>query len=506
MARRSSSSPFPSLPVVAWQPGLPVHGSSTWVVVVGDEDGLPAAAKEAGGRLGVDLDRLLEVQRATGFTPTAGATAAYPLLTGEVTEILLVGAGAGTAKELRHAGAAIARFGRGKDELTTVVAEGINDAALQAFAEGVVLGSFSYTQKTVDAGKPAVGTVTLTDGSADTRQPAIDRGVVIGRTGWLARQLAITPSNEKDPAWLAARATEVAAATGLEVTVWDEKKLAADGFGGILAVGQGSTRPPRLIRLDYVPKGATKKTPYVVLVGKGITYDTGGLSLKPREGMVSMKRDMTGGGSVIATLSALRDLGANVRVTGLVCAAENMPSGTAYRPDDVIRHFGGRTTEVKNTDAEGRLVLADGLAYAVQELKPDVLVDIATLTGAIKVSLGAMLYGGMFATDDALADNLADAGRMSGEELWRMPLPAEYEDLISTPIADSVNSSKGPGSITAALFLKAFAGDLPWAHLDLSSIAESPADRFEYSVGATGAGARLLSTWLASDTPTSGIR
>ena len=503
MARRSSSSPFPSLPAIAWQPGLPVHGSPTWVVVVGAE--LPAAAKEAGERLGVDLERLLEVQRETGFTPTAGATAAYPLLTGDVTEVLLVGAGDGSAKDLRHAGAAIARFGRGKAELTTVVAEGIDDAALQAFAEGVVLGSFTYTQKTVDPGKPAVGTVTLTDGSAAARQDVIDRGIVIGRTGWLARQFAITPSNEKDPAWLAARATEVAAATGLVATVWDEQKLAADGFGGILAVGQGSTRPPRFIRLDYAPAGATKKTPYVVLVGKGITYDTGGLSLKPREGMVSMKRDMTGGGSVIATMSALRDLGANVRVTGLICAAENMPSGSAYRPDDVIRHFGGRTTEVKNTDAEGRLVLADGLAYAVQELKPDVLVDIATLTGAIKVSLGAMLYGGMFSTDDALADNLADAGRVSGEELWRMPLPAEYEDLISTPIADSVNSSKGPGSITAALFLKAFAGDLPWAHLDLSSIAESPADNFEYSIGATGAGARLLSTWLASETPTAGI-
>jgi leucyl aminopeptidase len=149
--------------------------------------------------------------------------------------------------------------------------------------------------------------------------------------------------------------------------------------------------------------------------------------------------------------------------------------------------------------------MADGLAYAVQELKPDVLVDIATLTGAIKVSLGSMLYGGLFATDDALADNLADAGRVSGEELWRMPLPAEYEELIATPIADSVNSSKGPGSITAALFLKAFAGDVPWAHLDLSSIAESPAERFEYSTGATGAGARLLTTWLTSDTPTSGI-
>jgi leucyl aminopeptidase len=489
---------------VTWQPGLPVHGAPTWVIVVG-EGGLPAAGKEAGKRLGVDIDRLLEAQQATGFTPSAGATAAYPLLSGDVTEILLVGAGDGTAKDLRHAGAAIARFGRGKNELTTVVAEGIDDAALQAFAEGVVLGSFTYTLKTVDPGKPVLTRLTLTDGSNAARQPVLDRGVVIGRTGWLARQLAITPSNEKDPAWLADRATELAASTGLQVTVWDEKKLAADGFGGILAVGQGSTRPPRFIRLDYVPDGASEDTPYVVLVGKGITYDTGGLSLKPREGMVSMKRDMTGGGSVIATLSALRELGAQVKVTGLICAAENMPSGSAYRPDDVIRHYGGRTTEVKNTDAEGRLVMADGLAYAVKELKPDVVVDIATLTGAIKVSLGSMLYGGIFATDDALADNLADAGRVSGEELWRMPLPAEYEELIATPIADSVNSSKGPGSITAALFLKAFAGDVPWAHLDLSSIAESPADRFEYSIGATGAGARLLTTWLTSDTPTSGI-
>ncbi|MFI7064061.1 leucyl aminopeptidase family protein [Kribbella sp. NPDC050124] len=489
---------------MAWQPGLPLHGASTWVIVVGDS-GLPSAAKDAGERLGVDLSRLLEVQQATGFSPTAGATASYPLLTGEVTEILLVGAGDGSAKDVRHAGAAIARFGRGKDDLTTIVADGIDDAVLQAFAEGVVLGSFSYTQKTVDPGKPVVARVTVTDGSDDDRQIELDRGAVIGRTGWLARQFATTPSNEKDPAWLAARATELAAESGLEVTVWDEKQLAADGFGGILAVGKGSTRPPRFIRLDYVPVGADDDTPYVVLVGKGITYDTGGLSLKPRESMVSMKRDMTGGGSVIATLSALRELGAQVRVTGLICAAENMPSGTAYRPDDVIRHYGGRTTEVKNTDAEGRLVLADGLAYAVKELEPDVIVDIATLTGAIKVSLGSMLYGGMFATDDALADNLADAGRVSGEELWRMPLAPEYQELIATPIADSVNSSKGPGSITAALFLKAFAGDIPWAHLDLSSIAESPADRLEYTPGATGAGARLLTTWLTSPTPTAGI-
>jgi leucyl aminopeptidase len=505
VARRSSArNIFPTLPAIVWQPGLPVHGSHTWVIVVG-EAGLPTAAKEAGERLGVDLDRLLEAQRATGFSPTAGATATYPLLSGEVTEVLLVGAGEGSAKDLRHAGAAIARFGRGKDELTTVVAEGIEDDVLQAFAEGVALGSFTFSRKTVDTGRPVVERIVLTDGTEADRAAVLDRGLVIGRTGWLARELATTPSNEKDPAWLAARATEVAGHGGLEVKVWDEKQLAADGFGGILAVGKGSIRPPRFIRLDYTPEGATKDTPYVVLVGKGITYDTGGLSLKPREGMVSMKRDMTGGGSVIATLSALRELGAKIRVTGLVCSAENMPSGTAYRPDDVIRHYGGRTTEVKNTDAEGRLVLADGLAYAVSELKPDAVVDIATLTGAIKVSLGSMLYGGLFATDDALAEQLTAAGETSGERLWRMPLPDLYTDLISTPIADSVNSSKGPGSITAALFLKAFAGELPWAHLDLSSIAESQRDEHEYSLGATGAGARLLTTWLTSENPTAGI-
>ncbi len=505
MARRSSArNIFPTLPAVVWQPGLPVHGSHTWVIVVGEE-GLPTAAKEAGERLGVDLDRLLEAQRGTGFTPAAGATAAYPLLTGEVTEVLLAGAGDGSATDLRHAGAAIARFGRGKDELTTVVAEGIEDEALQGLAEGIVLGSFTFTRKTVDVGKPLVERIVLTDGTEADRADVLARGVVIGRTGWLARELATTPSNEKDPAWMAARATELAGQTGLDVKVWDEKQLEADGFGGILAVGKGSTRPPRLIRLDYTPDGATKDTPYVVLVGKGITYDTGGLSLKPRESMVSMKRDMTGGGSVIATMSALRELGAQVKVTGLICSAENMPSGTAYRPDDVIRHYGGRTTEVKNTDAEGRLVLADGLAYAVNELKPDVLVDVATLTGAIKVSLGSMLYGGLFATNDGLAAQLTGAGEVSGERLWRMPLPDVYTDLISTPIADSVNSSKGPGSITAALFLKAFAADLPWAHLDLSSIAESPRDEFEYSLGATGAGARLLSIWLSGKTPTAGI-
>jgi leucyl aminopeptidase len=499
--RSTAHTALPAGPDTRWSADLPRDAATSWTVTVGDT-GLAGAAEAIGEHLGVDVPKLLEAQVTTGFTPKAGAVAAYPLLSGDARELVLVGAGAGTPADLRKAGGAVARRGRGHQRIVAVVADGTE---VQAFGEGLVLGSFDYNRKSVDPGPPMAGRIVVTDGSGNDHGDALERGLVVGRAGWRARELATTPSNEKTPAWLAARATAVARASGLEITVWDEKRLAADGFGGILAVGLGSTRPPRLIRLDYTPEGAGKDTPYVVLVGKGITFDSGGLSLKPRESMAMMKRDMTGGGSVIATMSALRALGVKVRVTGLVCAAENMPSGTAYRPDDVVRHYGGRTTEVKNTDAEGRMVLADGLAYAAKDLKPDAIVDIATLTGAIRVSLGAMFYGGMFATDDALADNLAEAGEVSGERLWRMPLPDEYVELISTPIADAVNSSGGPGSITAALFLKPFAGDVPWAHLDLSSLAESTSDEFEYAKGPTGVGARLLAAWLASDHPTAGI-
>ncbi len=498
MSRSSAVMPGPAL---SWSGDVPQDAPTLWAVTVG-ASGPAAGAAGLTGRLGAEVGRVLDAVVATGFEPTAGAVASYPLLNGDARELVLVGTGGGTAADLRKAGAAVARRSRGHDRAVAVVAEGTD---VQAFTEGVVLGAFSFHRKTAEPHKPVAPRVVLTDGSGGDQVPAVERGVVIGRAGWLARELASTPSNEKDPSWLADRAVEVAKTGDLEVTVWDEQKLAAEGFGGIVAVGGGSTRPPRLIRLAYTPADVADDTPYVVVVGKGITFDTGGLSLKPRESMVSMKRDMTGGGSVIAAMSVLSELGAQIRVTGLVCAAENMPSGTAYRPDDVVRHYGGRTTEVKNTDAEGRMVLADGLAYAAAELRPDAIVDVATLTGAIKVSLGSMLYGGMYATDDALADNLAEAGELSGERLWRMPLPEEYTELISTPVADAVNSGSGPGSITAALFLKPFAGDVPWAHLDLSSIAESPADEYEYTLGATGAGARLLATWLASDNPVAGV-
>ena len=238
----------------------------------------------------------------------------------------------------------------------------------------------------------------------------------------------------------------------------------------------------------------------MVLVGKGITFDTGGLSIKPGEAMVNMKRDMTGGAVVMSVMAALADVGCPVQVVGLVPAAENAIGGNALRPGDVVRHYGGRTTEVTNTDAEGRLVLADAMAWAVAHLDPAVLVDVATLTGAIKVALGQQV-GGLFANDDALADALLECGTSAGEPLWRFPLASVYEERLSSRVADSDNAGSGPGAIIAALFLQHFAGDVPWAHLDLASTGDAPADRYEWCKGPTGFGARLLLDWLGSRRP-----
>jgi leucyl aminopeptidase len=220
--------------------------------------------------------------------------------------------------------------------------------------------------------------------------------------------------------------------------------------------------------------------------------------------MVNMKRDMTGGGVVMSTMAALADVGCPVRVVGLVAAAENAVGGNALRPGDVVRHYGGRTTEVTNTDAEGRLVLADAMAYAVQEVDPDVLVDIATLTGAIKVALGQQV-GGMFANRDALATVLRDASVAAGEPLWRFPLTDSYEQKLSSSVADADNAPGGPGAIIAALFLQHFVDGRPWAHLDIASVGDSPEDSFEWTAGPSGFGARALLAWLGSDDPLEGI-
>jgi leucyl aminopeptidase len=252
--------------------------------------------------------------------------------------------------------------------------------------------------------------------------------------------------------------------------------------------------------MRYEPEAPPRRTRHVVLVGKGITFDTGGLSLKrPSDSMVAMKTDMAAGGAVIAVMGALRALGVRARVTGIVAAAENMPSGSAQRPGDVLTQYGGTTVEVLNTDAEGRLVLADALAYADSQLAPDYLLDLATLTGAASVGLGKR-HGALYTSDDDLAAALLDAGETSGDRLWRMPLVEDYRAALESSVADVCHVSTDPtfngGSITAALFLREFAGQRRWAHLDIAGPARADSDEHEVTKGATGFGTRLLLRWL----------
>ncbi|GAB6986730.1 leucyl aminopeptidase family protein [Nocardioides pyridinolyticus] len=478
-------------------------------VLPGEADGDPVVlgpgGEELSDVLGIDLLAVLELDRATG---RAGDVTSVPVPFGapddaEPRLVLLVGVGDQRPDDLRRAGAALARATRDRASVATSVPAVAGDEGLEAFVVGAMLGSFGFHWRSAAPEHRPVGRVVLAD-LPDSLTPLLERAVAIGGAGWRSRLLATVPSNLKNPAWLAAQAEQIAAEAGLDVTVRDEAWLAEHGFGGLVGVGQASVSPPRLIRLDYTPRKAGRKTPTVALVGKGITFDTGGLSLKPGEAMVNMKRDMTGGAVVMSTMAALAAVGCPVRVVGLVAAAENAVGGNALRPGDVIRHYGGRTTEVTNTDAEGRLVLADALTYAVRDIKPDVVVDVATLTGAMKVALGPQIAG-FFANRDALADTLRSASVAAGEPLWRFPLADAYESKLHSHVADADNAPGGPGAIAAALFLQHFVGDVPWAHLDIASAGDTAEESFEWTKGPSGFGARALLHWLGSAEPLAGL-
>ncbi len=262
-------------------------------------------------------------------------------------------------------------------------------------------------------------------------------------------------------------------------------------------MGQGSATPPRLVRLDHEPAGATSATPRVVLVGKGITFDTGGLQVKPVDGMLGMKTDMSGSAIVLAVLAACRELEVPVRVTGLLALAENAFGGGSYRPSDVLVQYGGRTVEIGNTDAEGRIVMADALAYADAHLDPAYLVDVATLTGAARIALGRSVAP-VFATDAVLSDALVAAGATTGETLWPMPLADTYRRALDSDVADlnHIADGVGGGAVTAALFLREFVGERRWAHLDIAGTGRSDVDAGISAKGATGFGTRLLLRWL----------
>jgi leucyl aminopeptidase len=478
-------------------------------VLVG-EDGpvLGPGSAELGDDLGIDLTQLVAAAEATGAT---GEVTELPvvrtsdLVNSALSRVLLIGVGAGTPTDLRRAGATLARRTVNADAVASSVSAVADVDGLAAFIEGATLGSFGFSMRKDGPRDRPVRRIALalTPGD-DERKASLRRAVAMAGAGWQARLLASVPSNIKTPQWLAEQAVASAEAAGLKATVLDEKELAERGFGGVIGVGQGAAAPPRFVQIDYKPRRSSRKTRHVVLVGKGITFDSGGLSIKPGQSMVTMKRDMTGAAVVAAVMAALPELDCQVRVTGLLPMAENAVSGTSMRPGDVITQYGGRTTEVTNTDAEGRLVLADGMAYAVDKLDPDVLVDIATLTGGIKVALGQHT-GGLFANDDRLATHLDEAGARAGEPLWRMPLCGEYEAKLSSKVADSDNAPGGPPAITAALFLQHFTGGLPWAHLDIASVGDAPKEHYEWTEGPTGFGARLLLDWLGQAEPLEGV-
>jgi leucyl aminopeptidase len=459
-----------------------------------------AGASSLDGYMGVSAAQVLASAELTG---RAGETTQSVIRLGtEACAVVFLGVGDASPGALRRAGAALARrLPAGRAALTTAVLDE-PDEGVQAFTEGVLLGSYQFTLKSGGSPDQDPGEVRLLLAGPASRAALVERAVVVAGAVALARDLANTPSMIKSPEWLAAEAAAVAAEHGLSSRVWREAELAAGGFGGILAVGSGSVHPPRLIELSYQPPGdqPARDDRHVVLIGKGITFDSGGLSLKPNDGMKLMKTDMAGGAAVIGAMSALGRLGARARVTGLVAAAENMPSGTAMRVGDVITHYGGQTVEVLNTDAEGRLVLADALAYADDALAPDLVVDLATLTGAARVALGTSIAA-LYATDDDLATALLDAGTASGDRLWRMPLAGDYRGGLDSPVADLANMARaggGAGSIDAALFLREFTGGRSWAHLDIAGAARATSDDGDSTKGATGFGTRLLLRWLAA--------
>jgi leucyl aminopeptidase len=418
---------------------------------------------------------------------------------GKVSRVYILGVGEGAREDLRKAGASLGRKIKGTGfNLFHAISLDKESAVVHAIA--ISLAQYGWNLKTPskESKKPLVSI-----SFAQKYKDDVDRASVISDAVWNARDLIHTPSNIKDPAWMATQAKSLVAeakSSALSVNVKSGRALSK--FGGLLAVGNSAPKPgPRMIEVRYAPLGS-KSWPHVVLVGKGITFDTGGISLKrPYDTMVAMKSDMAGAAAILAATVAMAELKPKVRVTALLMCAENMVSGTSQRPSDVITHYGGTTVEVLDTDAEGRLVLADGLAYADLQLDPDFLIDVATLTGAASLGLGKQ-YAAMYSRDEKLSKKLSAIGEQIGDRVWPMPLIDDYQSGLESEIADYTHiADKGnfsAGSVTAALFLEKFVGKRIWVHLDIAGPARSEADAGEFVKGGTGFSTRLLIEWLTS--------
>ncbi len=414
-----------------------------------------------------------------------------------IDRIFLIGVGDNSLTSLRTAGAALGKKVRGKAlSLVSLCAQ--SAAEIKAHGVSLTLGAYQWSLKTGKTPEIPQFLIATKDAAP------VSAAHTIARALYTARDLILTPSNIKNPQWMAQEAQTIADQEGLSIRILAGKELAK--FGGLRAVGNSSPKPgPRFIEITYIPRGKTKLAaalPHVVIVGKGITFDTGGVSLKrPYEFMTAMKSDMAGAAAALATISAIADLQPNIRVSVLMMCAENALSGTSQRPSDVITQYGGTTVEIINTDAEGRLVLADGLAYADINLDPDYLVDIATLTGAATLGLGRQ-YAAMYTRDSRLARQLYEVGQSSGERVWHMPLVDDYADSLDSEIADlnhnASHADYSAGSVTAALYLEHFVGDRRWVHLDIAGTGRSESDSGENVKGGTGFGVRLLVDWILS--------
>jgi leucyl aminopeptidase len=422
--------------------------------------------------------------------------------------LLLVGLGKKnevTLETIRQAmGTAAKRVRQAKVESFAVVLPTVKPNRMswievaQAMVEGAILGSYQFTvYRSEAASGPDVAEMRILAQQKDQLRQVTEgvrRGVATAEATVFVRDLCNHPSNVLTPARVADEAKTVAKTEGIAIKVLEQKEMEQLGMGALLGVSRGSQEPPKFIILEY--NGTKKKDERpVVLVGKTITFDTGGISLKPAENMEHMKADMTGGAEVLASIRAAARLKLPLRLISILPVAENMPGGRAMKPGDIVTTLSGKTVEVQNTDAEGRLILADGLAYAMR-YKPAALIDIATLTGACVVALGQFAIG-MFGTDQALKEQVRKSGQKAGERVWEMPLWEEYFEQLKSDVADMRNiGGRGGGMITAALFLSKFVGDCPWVHLDIASTDWSERERAYIPKGPTAIGTRLLVQYL----------
>ena len=456
-----------------------------------DAIGIPVTSE---GALPKEVSLSRKTLESLGFTGKVGQTYVVPAEKGAVSVLIGVGelAKLDTAS-LRKAAAAFARAAANFASVSTTLANiGRLDRkiAAQVVVEGMSLATHRYTDlKTVDKKAPKLAHVSLVGSGAATTSGA-KRGQVIANATNMARDFANMPPAYLTATIFANKAVEIAGESGLKVEVFNKDQLLAMGCGGIVGVNRGSVEPPRMVRLTYKPTGAKGK-PHLVLVGKGVMYDSGGISLKPSDpSHAMMKGDMSGAAAVLAAMSTLKALGCTNQVTGYLMCTDNLPSGSAMAMGEVLTMRNGKTVEIHNTDAEGRLVLADGLSLATEQ-KPDAIVDIATLTGACQRALGNGMAGVM-GNNQKWIDQLTAAAERTSDKLWQLPLEREYRPALDSYVADMKNVGGEAGAITAALFLEEFVGDTTWAHIDIAGPMWTDSDNGWLQKGMTGYGTRLL--------------